>query len=126
MGVDWRSVDDSDLRELVIVRQDEKPGIQGCFYTFPDAQEFTTKDLFRPHPTLLDHWMFCGRVGNIVVFSTGEKLNPVTIEETVTGYEEVQGAVVMGTGRFQSGLIIEPVVYPSNEREFLASVDDSI
>lgn len=122
LGADWRPVDDGDLRELVVIRKDKRPGIQGCFYTFPDEQVFTTKDLFRPHPSLLDHWMFCGRCDNIIVFSNGEKLNPISIEETIESHPDVKGAIVVGVGRFQPGVIIEPTSRPSNESEFLDNI----
>lgn len=125
-GCEWRqSEDDDDVYELVIVRKGEDPGLQGFFYTFPDATEFSTKDLYRKHPTLPDHWLYHGRADDVLVFSNGEKLNPVTIETIVMGHPEVLGALVVGANRFQPALIIEPRTYPESkkeQKEFLDSV----
>ncbi|KAI1134702.1 acetyl-CoA synthetase-like protein [Hypoxylon sp. FL0543] len=118
IGADWRKVEGSeDAYHLVMVRKDKHPGYQGVFYTFPDLDEFDTKDMYRPHPTLPDHWSYCGRSDSIIVFSTGEKLNPVTIEETVVGHPEVKGALVVGSDRMQAALIIEPLTNPETDEE---------
>lgn len=111
---------EEDVYELVVVRQEQNknhPGLQGVFYTFPELQEWSTKDLYRPHPTLADHWIYHGRADNIIVFSNGEKLNPVTIEEIVCDHPALKGAMVVGSQRFQAGLIVEPHTYPETEEE---------
>ncbi|KAK6082367.1 nonribosomal peptide synthetase [Seiridium cupressi] len=125
MGADWRKTDEEDVFEQVIVRQDKNPGLQGFFYTFPDENEYHTKDLYKPHPTLPNHWIYYGRSDNIIVFSNGEKLNPVTIEHIVGGHPLLKGALVVGSNRFQPALFIEPVDYPESDEErqkLLASV----
>jgi hypothetical protein len=60
---------------------------------------------------------------DIIVFSNGEKLNPVTIEDIISGHPEVQGALVAGTGQFQPCLLLEPVTHPKNEGEVKAFID---
>ncbi|KAI1474899.1 acetyl-CoA synthetase-like protein [Daldinia eschscholtzii] len=118
IGADWRKVEGSeDIYQLVIVRKDKHPGFQGVFYTFPELDEFDTKDMYKPHPTLPHHWIYCGRSDNIIVFSNGEKLNPVTIEETVVDHPGIKGALVVGSGHFQAGILLEPVVYPKDHQE---------
>ncbi|KAI2602180.1 acetyl-CoA synthetase-like protein [Hypoxylon sp. NC1633] len=125
-GLDWRKVEGSDdAYQLFIVRKDKHPGIQGIFYTFPDLDEYDTKDMYKPHRSKPDHWIYYGRADNIIVFSNGEKLNPVTIEETVVDHPEVKGALVVGSNRFQAGLLVEPVTNPQSDEEaerFLDSV----
>ncbi|KAJ9484438.1 hypothetical protein VN97_g8930 [Penicillium thymicola] len=123
IGIEWRLVGD-DTYEQVIVRKDKHPGLQGCFYTFPELDEFSTKDLYRPHPTLADHWTYVGRADDIIVFSTGEKLNPVSIEGAIMGHPAVFSAQVVGSKQFHAGLIIEPVQYPNNEKERQLFLDD--
>lgn len=91
------------------------PGIQSIFYTFPELDEYPTKDLYKPHPSLPNHWMYYGRADNIIVFSNGEKLNPVTIEETVSTYVDLKAALVFGQGRFQAGLLLEPTEIPKDD-----------
>lgn len=107
------------------MRKAKEPGYQGFFYTFPDAKEYRTKDLYKPHPTLPDHWIYQGRADNIIVFSNGEKLNPVSIEHIMMDHPQIKGAVVVGSNRFQPALIIEPVENPKTEeeaKEFINSV----
>lgn len=115
-GCDWRSAGE-DAYELVIARKEKHPGMQGFFYTFPDLDEFSTRDLYKPHPTLPHHWIHHGRADNVIMFSNGEKLNPVAIEEIVQGHPQVKGALVVGTNRFQPGLLVEPFTPPRNEEE---------
>ncbi|KAI0870150.1 hypothetical protein GGS24DRAFT_122083 [Hypoxylon argillaceum] len=115
-GADWRHVHDGSY-ELVIKRKDKIPGFQGFFYTFPDLEEYSTKDLYKPHPTLPNHWKFDGRADNFIVFSNGEKLNPITIEQTIEGHPEIKGAVVIGSNKFQAGLLLEPAKDLTNEEK---------
>jgi thioester reductase-like protein len=116
-GCDWRKSAEEDVYEMVIVRKQKDPDFQGFFYTFPDAKEYSTKDLYKPHPSLPDHWMYCGRSDNIIVFSNGEKLNPVSIEQIVMSHPEIKGALVVGSNRFQPAMILEPAVQPKDEKE---------
>lgn len=116
-GCEWRKQGDEDLYEQVIVRQGKEPGLQAFFYTFPEKDEISTNDLYRPHPTLPNHWMHQGRVDDLIVFSNGEKLHPATIEDIVGAHPQIKGALVVGVGRFQPGLILEPTTDPVNDRE---------
>ncbi|KAK3314006.1 hypothetical protein B0H66DRAFT_503806 [Apodospora peruviana] len=123
-GCDWRKTDEEGVYEQVIVRKGKEPGFQGFFYTFPNNKEYSTKDLYRPHPTLEDHWIFHGRSDNIIVFSNGEKLNPVRIEAMVTAHPKVKGAIVVGTDKFLPALILEPIDYPKDEKEAKQFIDE--
>jgi thioester reductase-like protein/acyl carrier protein len=124
LGIEWRQFGE-DTYEQVFIRKDKAhPGVQGCFYTFPELDEYSTKDLYRPHPTLADHWTYVGRADDIIVFSTGEKLNPTTIEGAVIGHSGVLGAQVVGAGQFHAALLIEPVKPPTNEQEKQEFLDD--
>ncbi|KAK8872376.1 nonribosomal peptide synthetase [Apiospora arundinis] len=121
-GLEWRKHEgdeDDDIYELVFARKDKNPAahMEGYFYTFPEEKVVSTKDLYRRHPSLPNHWMYYGRVDDIIVFSNGEKLNPVTIEGIVTGHPQVKGAVVVGYMRFQAASIIEPGTQPKREEE---------
>ncbi|KAK8080922.1 Non-canonical non-ribosomal peptide synthetase FUB8 [Apiospora hydei] len=123
-GCEWRKQEgQEDIYEQVIVRKAEDPGMQGYFYTFPEEKEVSTKDLYRPHPTLPNHWIYYGRADNIIVFSNGEKLNPVDIEDIVSDHAQLKGAVVVGANRFQAGLILEPYTHPRNDEERKALLD---
>ncbi|KAJ5930540.1 acetyl-CoA synthetase-like protein [Penicillium verhagenii] len=124
LGIEWRPFGE-DTYEQVFIRQNKgHPGNQTCFYVFPELDEYSTNDLYRPHPTLPNHWTYVGRADDIIVFSTGEKLNPTTIEGAVIGHPAVLGAQVMGSGQFHAALIIEPAKYPANEQEKQRFLDD--
>ncbi|RFN54485.1 linear gramicidin synthase subunit d [Fusarium flagelliforme] len=125
MNIDWRQCGPNEY-EFVIVRKDmSDPGSQSVFYIFPELSEWSTKDIFQPHPTLKDYWLYKGRADDIIVFSNGEKLNPVSIEAAVSGHPIVNGALVVGQGRFQAALIVEPVdeAIPMNDDERKAFID---
>ncbi|KLU86444.1 hypothetical protein MAPG_05457 [Magnaporthiopsis poae ATCC 64411] len=78
-----------------LVRKDPKePDIQGVFYTFPEATEFETNDIYVKHPTLPDHWKHYGRVDDVTA---------------VASHPDVKGALAVGQGRFQAAPFIKPV-----------------
>ncbi|KJZ74077.1 hypothetical protein HIM_06526 [Hirsutella minnesotensis 3608] len=128
MGADWRPIEgDEGLFELVIKRKERGPGDicdQGCFYTFPDLDEWSTSDLYRRHPTSPHHWLYSGRRDNIIVFSNGEKLNPATIEEAVTSHPKIKSALVVGNERFQPALLIEPKINPQGEEDVAGLLEE--
>ncbi|CAI4218963.1 unnamed protein product [Parascedosporium putredinis] len=116
-GCQWRPTSEPDVFEQVILRKQQDPGLQGFFYTFPELREYSTKDLYKRHPTRPDHWLYQGRADDIIVFSNGEKLNPVSIESIVMGHPDVKGALVVGTNEFQPALLVEPHTTPTSDRE---------
>ncbi|KAI3323034.1 acetyl-CoA synthetase-like protein [Xylariaceae sp. AK1471] len=74
-----------------------------------ELQEYRTKDLFAPHPTVSDAWCWRARADDIIVFLNGEKTNPVSMEQRVVAKNhELSGALVVGSQRFQAALLIEP------------------
>ncbi|KAI9820172.1 MAG: putative NRPS-like protein biosynthetic cluster [Pycnora praestabilis] len=107
-GVEFRH-HSGDLYELFVVRDPRLTLFQGVFRTFPDLQEYSMKDLFSKHPTEPDLWLYRGRADDVIVFVNGEKLNPVSMEQTIQSHSEIRSTIVMGQGRFQSGLLIEPM-----------------
>lgn len=114
-GCDYQKRSEN-VYEQIVVRNHQEYVLQGPFYTFPETSTFETKDLYQPHPTLAHHWLHSGRIDDVIVFSNGEKLNPVSIESIVGTHLEIQRAVVIGQGRFQAGMILEPIQYPKDEK----------
>ncbi|KAK8189129.1 uncharacterized protein BKA78DRAFT_253737 [Phyllosticta capitalensis] len=111
------------LHECVI-KPISHPSYLGVFYTFPDIQEWRTKDLFEEHPTKPGLWKYKGRRDDVLVLSNGEKFNPVTYEKTVEGHTDIRGALVVGAGRFQPALLIEPDWERMGTRDLTAFLDD--
>ncbi|CAI7655071.1 unnamed protein product [Penicillium glandicola] len=93
--------------ELVIPRG-EGPVAHAVFHTYPEKDEYKTGDLFVPHPEKQGLWLYSGRHDDVIVLSNGEKFNPTTMEEIISSHPLVARALVVGQGRFQSGVIIEP------------------
>ncbi|KAM0700227.1 hypothetical protein Q7P35_011947 [Cladosporium inversicolor] len=96
------------LSELVVKKDGDRRG-KGIFHTFPELQEWRTKDLFAPHPKKSGLWTYKGRRDDVIVLSNGEKFNPVGFEKALESHPLVRGAVVVGQARFQTALIVEPV-----------------
>ncbi|KAJ4991642.1 L-aminoadipate-semialdehyde dehydrogenase (nonribosomal peptide synthetase) [Stagonosporopsis vannaccii] len=94
------------LYELVLKPKDIN--YQAIFHTFPDIHEWRTKDLFRQHSSKPYLWKYSGRRDDIIVLSNGEKFNPVLTEKLIESHPLVKGALVVGQGKFQAGLLIEP------------------
>ena len=97
---------EEDLYELVLKPRDIS--YQAIFHTFPGISEWRTKDLFRQHPSKPYLWKYIGRRDDIVVLSNGEKFNPVLTEKLIESHPLIKGALVVGQGRFQAGLLVEP------------------
>ncbi|EKG14498.1 AMP-dependent synthetase/ligase [Macrophomina phaseolina MS6] len=84
------------------------PRYLSVFANFPEISEWRTKDLWEQHPTKPALWRYKGRRDDVIVFSNGEKFNPVSFEKTVENHPLVRGAVVVGQSRFQPAILIEP------------------
>lgn len=82
--------------ELVLKRSPESERYQTVFTIFPELKEYRTKDLFVPHPTLADVWTHASRSDDVIVFLSGEKLNPITYESHVAQSPMVAAALMFG------------------------------
>ncbi|KAF2206269.1 hypothetical protein CERZMDRAFT_103567 [Cercospora zeae-maydis SCOH1-5] len=120
-GVEMRPYAE-DLVELFIVRRPELDAYQPVFTMFPHLQEYQSRDLFSKHPTQEGLYRFAGRSDDIVAYSTGEKFNPSTVESSLLGHLELKGAIVVGDGRFQSALLVEPSSSSVSEEDIIDSI----
>lgn len=97
--------------ELVIRREEALIDTQACF-TVPGLdldEEYRTKDLFEPHPTIPELWRWRARADDIITFLNGEKTNPISMEQHIMASNpELSGALVIGAQRFQAALLLEP------------------
>ena len=106
-----------DTFEMVIPRNPKLTWIRTIQHTFPELEEWRTKDLFRRHPENPALWTFVGRSDDVVVLSNGEMFNPVEMEGIIKGHPLISEALIVGHGRFQAALLVEP--------DNAAVVDDS-
>lgn len=97
------------LYELRFVRHPNLEEHQPMFKLFPHLQVYNTCDLYTPHPSKPDLWMYNGRSDDIIVFLTGEKMNPTSFEHHLATHPDVKAALVVGARRFQASLLIELV-----------------
>ncbi|KAL3420250.1 L-aminoadipate-semialdehyde dehydrogenase (nonribosomal peptide synthetase) [Phlyctema vagabunda] len=95
------------LFEKFQVRNKKYDAYQGIFQTFPDIDEFPTRDLYSKHPTRPNYWLYRGRADHIIVLSNGEKLNPLDMEATINDHPDVKASLIVGSGRFQTLALIE-------------------
>ncbi len=110
-----------DLYELVIIRDDTELStgsdlqyLQPVFCTFPDLDEYRTKDLYSKHPSKQDVWLYRGRRDDLIELSDTSPSNPrlmfpVPMERAVASHPEIRFALVCGTGHARPALLVEPV-----------------
>jgi acyl-coenzyme A synthetase/AMP-(fatty) acid ligase len=106
MGVELRPFAEG-LSELYFVRNPRLENSQGVFSTFPALNEYSTKDLFSKHPTKEGLWLFEGRSDDVIVCSTGQKINPLQIESLLNTHPSILSAIVCGQSRIQISLLVE-------------------
>ncbi|KAI1419683.1 hypothetical protein F5Y12DRAFT_776597 [Xylaria sp. FL1777] len=118
LGYEYRHVSD-DLYEQVIVRDENRLQYQGIFGTFPDLTEWPMKDIYSKHPdpSKGDLWLYRGRADDVIVFSTGEKINPNDMENIINSHPAINSALIAGQGRFQSSLLVEAVNSPADAED---------
>ncbi|KAH6675144.1 putative NRPS-like enzyme [Halenospora varia] len=93
--------------ELVVFADKDLERTSSLYHNYPDVHEWRTKDLFKPHPSKPGLWKFHARKDDILVFSSGEKLNPIPMESSITAVSGVNGALVVGQGQAQASLLVE-------------------
>ncbi|KAJ5786433.1 NRPS-like enzyme [Penicillium pulvis] len=110
------------LYELIIPRCPDSRRIHGIFHTFPHLNEYHTNDLFVQHSERPELWKYHGRKDDLLVLCNGEKLNPVSLEEMVESHPSVKHAIVLGQGRFQTSLLVEPIAAVEDEHAFVETI----
>ena len=106
LGLDFQHSSE-DMYEMCMVRDPKLEKHQTAFKLHPHLSEFRSGDLYAPHPSKPGLWMHRGRADEIIVFLTGEKTNPVSMEDHIASHPEVRTALVIGAQRFQAALLIE-------------------
>ncbi|PYI09495.1 acetyl-CoA synthetase-like protein [Aspergillus sclerotiicarbonarius CBS 121057] len=96
------------LYEMVLHQDERFRPRRSLSHTFPDVQTWRTRDLFTPHPTKPGLWRFHSRIDDMIVLSSSHKVWPIPFEQIMHGHPSVSGAVLVGNGRPEPVLIIEP------------------
>lgn len=124
LGIEFRHRHE-DLRELVIVRHDRWREHQAIFWTFPELNEYPTKDLYEQHHSKPNLWAYRGRIDDIIVLSNGEKFNPTEAESMIANDPNVKSAMIVGNNHAQSALLVE-LFDPSTKKDRLEEWRESI
>ncbi|RYO89563.1 hypothetical protein DL762_003176 [Monosporascus cannonballus] len=98
--------------EMVVLADETNKDTSAIHHNIPGVTEYHTKDLFTRHPANPRLFKYYGRRDNIIVLANGMKLYPVPLEISVQSHPSLKGAFVIGNGRTQAALLVEP-------REFL-------
>ena len=97
------------MYELVYKRDpNARERLHSCWYSFPDADEYPSKDLYVKHPTREGLWKLVARTDDVIVLSNGEKVVGIPIEGALHESPNVEAAVVLGHGHFQVAALVEP------------------
>ncbi|PYH90579.1 AMP dependent ligase/synthetase [Aspergillus ellipticus CBS 707.79] len=116
-GYEMQAVGDG-IYEMVLHQHEKSREHQSFSHNYPDIRTWHTKDLFVPHPTKTNLWRFHSRTEDIVVLENKQKVWPIPMETILRGNPNVAGALVVGNGRPEPVLLIEPrqsVTYTSRE-----------
>ena len=57
------------MYDLIHTRDNSSEPFQGVFYTFPDTDVYSMRDLYIPHPTREEWWRLPRRVDDVVIFA---------------------------------------------------------
>ena len=93
-GFDFREIEPG-LYEHYVVRNEHADLFQGLFHTFRDIKEMSLKDLYAKHPTKPNHWIYMGRADEMVVFSNGEKIQPLGAQAIINAHPAIAGSLVV-------------------------------
>ena len=105
-GADFRH-QSGNMYEMVLNKNPTTVEYQPPFALFPESSEFHSRDLFSPHPTRAHLWSHEGRSDDLIVFSNGLKVNPLSFERIVMSDPRISSALMAGTQRSQSALLVE-------------------
>lgn len=105
--IDIQQISENE-HEPVLLRHPDPELEQPVFKVFSELTEYRIGDIYVPHQTP-DCWLYRGRSDDIIVFLTGEKTNPISMEEAVVKHPEVRSVLVIGAQRFQAALLVEPL-----------------
>jgi hypothetical protein len=110
--------------EMVLHQEPKFAARRSLWHNFPDVDLWRTGDLFIPHPSKSGLWHFNSRIDDLIVFSSSHKLRPLEMETILHGNPLITGALIVGQGRPEPLLIVEPK--PNNTRGDPESLMDSI
>lgn len=95
------------LYELVFPRSDFIMKILLIFHSYPQLNEYRTKDLFAKVEGHPGWWTYRGRADNWIAMSNGLKFDPKNVEDAISAHPDVSSVMLAGERRFRLCLLIE-------------------
>ena len=92
----------------------------------PASGSWHSKDVFAPHPSIIDAWKYVTRIDDRITLENGEKVLPLPIEGRIRQDDLVREAVVVGVDRAIPGVLIFRASDHLSTKEFLDAVWPSI
>ncbi|EMD62158.1 hypothetical protein COCSADRAFT_228692 [Bipolaris sorokiniana ND90Pr] len=89
------------LAELVI-----KPGWPHMAKRNRPDGSFATADLFAPHPTIKDAWLYHSRADSQLTLITGKKFDPAPLEDALATSPNLDGVLIFGNSRSFPGALL--------------------
>ncbi|EUC40804.1 hypothetical protein COCMIDRAFT_107854 [Bipolaris oryzae ATCC 44560] len=89
------------LAELVI-----KPGWPHMAKKNRPDGSFATADLFAPHPTIKDAWLYHSRADSQLTLITGKKFDPAPLEDALATSPNLDDVLIFGNGRPFPGALL--------------------
>ncbi|KAJ5765091.1 hypothetical protein N7520_004650 [Penicillium odoratum] len=112
---DMQEVDEG-VYELVFHNDKKFYGRRTLSHTFPGVKTWRSGDLFIPHPTKSGLWSFHSRKDDIIVLANDQRVWPIPMENIISGDRLINGALVVGNGRPEVLLLVEPRSSPEVDR----------
>jgi acyl-coenzyme A synthetase/AMP-(fatty) acid ligase len=104
------SNEDGELYELIVHRTPETEALTNIFLSRPDATEWPTRDLWKPHPdpAKKGHWLYRGRTDDLVVLSGEIKMYAAYLEDKISSaHPLIRTALIGGNQRKWPFLLLE-------------------
>ncbi|MCJ1425624.1 hypothetical protein MMC29_003524 [Sticta canariensis] len=109
-GLEFRHHSDNTY-EAVVMRNSDPELVQPVFKVYPELNEYSTGDLFSPHPSKPGLWEYRCRTDDMIIALSGMKTNPTAMEQHVASHPEVREVLMTGMHQACAGLLIEPMTH---------------
>ncbi|KAF7371229.1 Non-canonical non-ribosomal peptide synthetase FUB8 [Mycena sanguinolenta] len=103
--VRWVPQGDGTFECQILTSETYAPSVENL----PDVRGYAMSDLCVNHPQKKHLWRVIGRIDDAIVHTSGEKTVPAPMEDIVLSSPLVAGAVVFGTERPQTGILVETI-----------------
>ncbi|KIK71517.1 hypothetical protein GYMLUDRAFT_338794 [Collybiopsis luxurians FD-317 M1] len=98
-----------------------------CNTTCAGIPAYDPGDIFMKHPVKEGHYCVIGRSSDQIMLSSGEMVNPVSIEEILCRHLGLKSALLFGHGRKYLGVLVQPseaIIQSTPEMgEFIAEIE---